>query len=552
MRQHIFLGAMLIPLVAAGCVSTATHTKTLEELAALRKSSAEELERATGQADALIKALEEDKAKLAHELSAEQAAGSRTRQALVASNENLDRALAAQRRLEEEAKKAEEEAQQSQVTSGELRRERDLLRIKSDDLERRLQTAQQESAAAAQAVDEANRQMASLEKEKATIAAALAEADNRGRDLTTKLEAEQSKVAALQQDKQRLMGGTTTAQEEIARLQKRAGELETEAARAKDLERRLSERDQLIGTLRQEAADRNVIAARAALLAEDQDKSKQRVAALTSELANLSEEASRLKQEREQLAVKLEQARHRLTTEEAEKARLAEYQEKSTQRVSALTSELAALGEEAARVKQEREQLAANLADARRRLEAEEAEKAGLEQERAAKEAEIQRLTKTHDDLAKSLQDEIAKGDIQLKQVRDRLTINMVDRVLFDSGQAQVKPAGLKVLKQVSDVLRKVADKQIRIEGHTDNVPIGVKLREKFATNWELSTARATSVVRYLIEEGGIDRAMISAGGYADTRPVDSNDTEGGKAANRRIEIVLYPKDLAEIVRSDR
>jgi chemotaxis protein MotB len=542
MRQHIFLGAMLIPLVAAGCVSTATHTKTLEELAALRKSSAEELERATGQADALIKALEEDKAKLAHELSAEQAAGSRTRQALVASNENLDRALAAQRRLEEEAKKAEEEAQQSQVTSGELRRERDLLRIKSDDLERRLQTAQQESAAAAQAVDEANRQMASLEKEKATIAAALAEADNRGRDLTTKLEAEQSKVAALQQDKQRLMGGTTTAQEEIARLQKRAGELE----------RRLSERDQLIGTLRQEAADRNVIAARAALLAEDQDKSKQRVAALTSELANLSEEASRLKQEREQLAVKLEQARHRLTTEEAEKARLAEYQEKSTQRVSALTSELAALGEEAARVKQEREQLAANLADARRRLEAEEAEKAGLEQERAAKEAEIQRLTKTHDDLAKSLQDEIAKGDIQLKQVRDRLTINMVDRVLFDSGQAQVKPAGLKVLKQVSDVLRKVADKQIRIEGHTDNVPIGVKLREKFATNWELSTARATSVVRYLIEEGGIDRAMISAGGYADTRPVDSNDTEGGKAANRRIEIVLYPKDLAEIVRSDR
>jgi chemotaxis protein MotB len=124
--------------------------------------------------------------------------------------------------------------------------------------------------------------------------------------------------------------------------------------------------------------------------------------------------------------------------------------------------------------------------------------------------------------------------------------------VLFDSGQAQVKPAGLKVLKQVSDVLKKVADKQIRIEGHTDNVPIGVKLREKFATNWELSTARATSVVRYLIEEGGIDRTMISAGGYADTRPVESNDTEAGKSSNRRIEIVLYPKDLAEIVSADR
>ena len=123
----------------------------------------------------------------------------------------------------------------------------------------------------------------------------------------------------------------------------------------------------------------------------------------------------------------------------------------------------------------------------------------------------------------------------------------MVDRVLFDSGQAQVKPAGLKVLKQVSDVLKKVTDKQVRIEGHTDNVPIGVKLREKFATNWELSTARATSVVRYLIEEGGVDRTMLAAGGYADTRAVESNDTDAGKAANRRIEIVLYQKDLTDL-----
>ena len=124
-----------------------------------------------------------------------------------------------------------------------------------------------------------------------------------------------------------------------------------------------------------------------------------------------------------------------------------------------------------------------------------------------------------------------------------------MDRVLFDSGQAQVKPAGLKVLKQVSDILKKVTDKQIRIEGHTDNVPIGVKLKEKFPTNWELSTARATSVVRYLIEEGGVDRMTLAAGGYADTRAVEPNDTEGGRTANRRIEIVLYPKDLADMVR---
>jgi chemotaxis protein MotB len=176
------------------------------------------------------------------------------------------------------------------------------------------------------------------------------------------------------------------------------------------------------------------------------------------------------------------------------------------------------------------------------------AEKERLEKERAAKEAEIQRLTRTQQELSKSLQAEIERGDITIKQVRDRLTINMVEKVLFNSGQAQVKPAGLKILMQVSDVLKNVTDKQIRIEGHTDNVPIGVKIRDKFPTNWELSTARATNVVRFFIERGGVNRESLEAVGFADTRPVASNDMEEGRTENRRIEIVLYPRDLSQVV----
>lgn len=176
------------------------------------------------------------------------------------------------------------------------------------------------------------------------------------------------------------------------------------------------------------------------------------------------------------------------------------------------------------------------------------AEKARLEKERAAKEAEIQRLTKTQEDLTTSLKAEIERGDIKIKQVRDRLTINMVEKVLFNSGQALVKPEGLNVLKNVSDVLKNVDDKQIRIEGHTDNVPIGVKIKDKFPTNWELSTARATNVVRYFIEKGGVNRENLEAVGYADTRPVASNETDEGRTANRRIEIALFPKDLSAIV----
>jgi chemotaxis protein MotB len=164
---------------------------------------------------------------------------------------------------------------------------------------------------------------------------------------------------------------------------------------------------------------------------------------------------------------------------------------------------------------------------------------------------EIQRLTQTQADLTASLQAQIAKGDIKIRQVRDRLTINMVEKVLFNSGQAQVKPEGLKVLKQVADVLKNVNDKQIRIEGHTDNVPIGGKLKQKFPTNWELSTARATNVVRYLIEQGGVNGESFEAVGYADTKPMASNDTDAGRMENRRIEIVLFPKDLSTVVPED-
>src|SRR5437899_6695615 len=143
------------------------------------------------------------------------------------------------------------------------------------------------------------------------------------------------------------------------------------------------------------------------------------------------------------------------------------------------------------------------------RLKAEAAEKARLEQERAAKEAEIQRLTRTHEELTKSLQAEIAKGNIKIKQVRDRLTINMVDRVLFDSGQSQVKPAGLQVLKQVSDILKNVTDQQIRIEGHTDNVPIGAKLKGRFPTNWNQPRPAPTTSVGNRIKKAGLTDATF-------------------------------------------
>lgn len=504
---------LLLPLciaMVAGCVSKETHTRTLDELTAARKVSAAtgaELDRVKAQAAAERTARQEEKAALVSQLGAAQNEADNFRRNLDAAQKQLYEERDAKRGLEGALDKLRGEHQETIRLNGELRRQHDLLQAKADGLA-------QDLAGRVKALEEGQAKIASLERDKNALAASLTEARDHARDLETKLAAESAQVAALRDDKQRLMSGTTTAQDEIAKLQRRSGELEAEAARAADLVKRLEERDQEIGRLRQAGADRDALAAKVADTGEQLDKAVQRVASLTDEL-NRAKEA--------------------LDAQKEEAARLAQERDR--------------LAQGHAQLSEEQQKLLASLQQEQDRLKAEEAEKARLEREREAKEEEIRRLTKAQQDLTKSLQDEIDKGNITIQQVRDRLTINMIDKVLFDSGQAHVKPAGLKVLKQVSDVLRDVPDKQIRIEGHTDNVPIGVKLRDKFATNWELSTARATSVVRFLIEQGGIDRTMISAAGYADTRPVAANDSDEGKASNRRIEIVLYPKDLTTIAK---
>jgi chemotaxis protein MotB len=294
----------------------------------------------------------------------------------------------------------------------------------------------------------------------------------------------------------------------------------------------------------QEANLRKAAEQQAAALERERVALEARSGELQSKLDSLEQEKGRLNSELGRVQGQIQDLEQKLASGNASaQEQIMKLQKHATE----LEANAARIAQEREQLRREQSQLTASLEQERQRLKAEEAEKERLERERAAKEEEIMRLTRTQEELTKSLQDEIAKGNITIQQVRDRLTINMVDRVLFDSGQAKVKPAGMKVLKQVAEVLNKVTDKQIRIEGHTDNVPISTKLQDRFKTNWELSTARATTVVRYLIDQGGVDRQYLSAVGYADTRPIASNDSEEGRTSNRRIEIVLYPRDLKEI-----
>jgi len=157
------------------------------------------------------------------------------------------------------------------------------------------------------------------------------------------------------------------------------------------------------------------------------------------------------------------------------------------------------------------------------------------------KEDEIAKVRSARDEMIKSLKNEVAQGQVKITQLADRLSVNIVDKILFPSGQAEITEQGRKVLERVGAVLAKMRDKTIRIEGYTDNVPTGKPLRGRFPTNWELSTARATNVVRFLQDSAWVNPALMEAVGMGQYHPIASNNTVAGRSKNRRIEIVLFP-----------
>jgi len=206
----------------------------------------------------------------------------------------------------------------------------------------------------------------------------------------------------------------------------------------------------------------------------------------------------------------------------------------------ALERDLAGLRQEKARAEDELRALNDRVAELEQR-----AAEVG-----AQKDEEIRNLKDTYDELVSDLKGEIEQGAIQVTQLRDKLSVNLVEKVLFDSGHAEIKAQGKDVLKKVGAILADVEDKEIRIEGYTDDVPIGEALRKRFPSNWELSTQRATNVLRFLEEHAGVEGHRLSAVGYGSFRPVVANTTPEGRAQNRRIEIVLIPQDVREVLKS--
>ena len=151
-------------------------------------------------------------------------------------------------------------------------------------------------------------------------------------------------------------------------------------------------------------------------------------------------------------------------------------------------------------------------------------------------------------DLLEEYAESIGLGSEIVLSIEERgLVIRFMDKVLFDSGRASLRPESIEILSSIAEVLNKeeFSNRLIKVEGHTDTVPTG-NLSE-FPTNWELSSTRATNVLRFLVEEKGIDGSRISSSGYSYYRPIAPNDTAENKQKNRRVDIVILRSSFEEM-----
>jgi len=152
----------------------------------------------------------------------------------------------------------------------------------------------------------------------------------------------------------------------------------------------------------------------------------------------------------------------------------------------------------------------------------------------------LDELSRTKQLLEERLAQEIKDKQVRLQMMEKGLVITFVADVLFDSGKAKIKEEAYPILDKVARVLKEnVPDLRVGIEGHTDNEPIKYS---GWKSNWELSTARALSVLHYLIEQKGISPERLSAIGYGEYHPVATNATPAGRRMNRRVEIVILPR----------
>ncbi|MGD8413132.1 MAG: OmpA family protein [Candidatus Latescibacterota bacterium] len=148
---------------------------------------------------------------------------------------------------------------------------------------------------------------------------------------------------------------------------------------------------------------------------------------------------------------------------------------------------------------------------------------------------------KLKSDLDNALSDLRTKEQVWMQEKEGLMEITLDGEVTFASGSTRLTSAGKDILNRIWDVLQNYPGRDIMIEGHTDNVPISPQFQDNYRSNWELSSARANSVLHYVLDKYGVDASRISAVGYGEYRPIASNETDDGRRMNRRVVITVGP-----------
>jgi chemotaxis protein MotB len=306
-----------------------------------------------------------------------------------------------------------------------------------------------------------------------------------------------NQLASVQSERDRLTSELAASQASLAAAQAGAGDKDRLTA---DLAGAQTERDKLAGDLTAAQAERDKLAGELAASQAERDK-------LAGELGASQASLQSGVGDRDTLAAELA----------ASQASLAALQAAGAGEKDKQAAELAA-------AKQRTDDLEKQLADRDREL-------AGL---RGDLSTEMAKLKEAQRGLIRALRPQIENQNITVDLNNERLLINLAAGYLFGSGEDQLKPAGTDALKQVGAILKDFPEYKVAVEGHTDDRPLRPTLKKKFASNKELSEARATNASRALAD-GGLSGARTS--GYADSQPVASNATDGGRAKNRRVEV---------------
>ena len=223
------------------------------------------------------------------------------------------------------------------------------------------------------------------------------------------------------------------------------------------------------------------------------------------------------------------------------KSEFEKLQTDKNQEIDALQKQRDSLDQQTKQLQSQRAALEKQQADLRSEVDS-------LQRQKSQLEAAKQQDKSQYDGLVANLNEEVKKGQLQVRQYKDMLTVEVAEQLFFDSGKAALKDSGKEVLKKVGEALKGYDDKMVRVVGHTDNVPIATA---QFPSNWELSAARATTVVRFL-QANGVPPERLTASGRGEYSPIAPNDDAEGRRKNRRIEITLIDKNLAQEVQEKR